>query len=89
MISYLAAKAVLTVLCLQPLPDALRGEKWAFVQLPLGPLREMLKKVEQVSRQRGQLAAVLATAGGRGGTKRGWGSGSSRAVWGGESYHRI
>lgn len=31
----------------EPLPDALRGEKWAFVQLPLGPLREMLKKVEQ------------------------------------------
>lgn len=29
----------------EPLPDALRGEKWAFVQLPLGPLREMLKRV--------------------------------------------
>jgi hypothetical protein len=33
---------------LQPLPDALRGEQWAFVQLPLRNLQEMLKKVEQV-----------------------------------------
>jgi hypothetical protein len=32
----------------QPLPDALRGEKWAFVQLPLGPLLDMLKTVEEV-----------------------------------------
>lgn len=30
----------------EPLPDALRGEQWAFVQLPLGNLKEMLKKVE-------------------------------------------
>ncbi|GBF94646.1 hypothetical protein Rsub_07382 [Raphidocelis subcapitata] len=29
----------------EQLPDALRGEKWAFVQLPLGPLLDMLKKV--------------------------------------------
>jgi hypothetical protein len=34
--------------CLQPLPDALRGEKWAFVQLPLGNLREMLGPVNEV-----------------------------------------
>jgi hypothetical protein len=33
---------------IQPLPDALRGEKWAFVQLPLGTVLEMLKKVEAV-----------------------------------------
>jgi hypothetical protein len=33
---------------LQPLPDALRGEKWAFVQLPLGNLREMMKPVNEV-----------------------------------------
>jgi hypothetical protein len=33
---------------LQPLPDALRGEKWAFVQLPLGNLREMLGPVNEV-----------------------------------------
>eukprot|EP00882_Tetradesmus_deserticola_P006731 GHRQ01007084.1.p1 GENE.GHRQ01007084.1~~GHRQ01007084.1.p1 ORF type:complete len:356 (+),score=158.32 GHRQ01007084.1:166-1233(+) len=31
----------------EPLPDALRGEKWAFVQLPLGNLREMLAPVNQ------------------------------------------
>ncbi|KAF8055656.1 RPA1A [Scenedesmus sp. PABB004] len=31
----------------EPLPDALRGEKWAFVQLPLGSLRGMLKPVEE------------------------------------------
>lgn len=30
----------------EPLPDALRGEKWAFVQLPLGALLEMLKDVD-------------------------------------------
>ncbi|KAI8473792.1 MAG: PsaB RNA binding protein [Monoraphidium minutum] len=30
----------------EPLPDALRGEKWAFVQLPLGPLLDMLKQVD-------------------------------------------
>lgn len=29
-----------------PLPDALRGEQWAFVQLPLDSLREMLQPVE-------------------------------------------
>jgi hypothetical protein len=33
---------------LQPLPDALRGEKWAFVQLPLGILQQMLARVEKV-----------------------------------------
>lgn len=33
----------------QPLPDALRGEKWAFVQLPLSNLREMLQPVGTVS----------------------------------------
>lgn len=31
----------------EPLPDALRGEQWAFVQLPLGSLRRMLRGVEQ------------------------------------------
>lgn len=36
----------------QPLPDALRGEKWAFVQLPLGPLLDMLNKVDEVRRTR-------------------------------------
>lgn len=30
----------------EPLPDALRGERWAFVQLPLGPLLDMLKAVD-------------------------------------------
>lgn len=30
----------------EPLPDALRGERWAFVQLPLGPLLDLLKKTE-------------------------------------------
>lgn len=35
--------------CLQPLPDALRGEQWAFVQLPLRQLQSMLKRVENVS----------------------------------------
>ncbi|MEW5300117.1 MAG: hypothetical protein WDW36_003071 [Sanguina aurantia] len=29
----------------EPLPDALRGEKWAFVQLPLGTLLGMLENV--------------------------------------------
>eukprot|EP00877_Chromochloris_zofingiensis_P004936 jgi/Chrzof1/14443/Cz09g03050.t1 len=29
----------------EALPDALRGEKWAFVQLPLGPLMDMLQNV--------------------------------------------
>lgn len=33
----------------QALPDALRGEQWAFVQLPLGQLKEMFKKLEDVS----------------------------------------
>lgn len=33
---------------LQPLPDALRGEQWAFVQLPLSTLQDMLERVEQV-----------------------------------------
>lgn len=33
----------------EPLPDALRGEKWAFVQLPLGPLLDMIKKVEEAN----------------------------------------
>lgn len=33
----------------QPLPDALRGEKWAFVQLPLGTLLGMLENVGEVS----------------------------------------
>jgi hypothetical protein len=31
----------------EALPDALRGEKWAFVQLPLGNLKEMLKPVQE------------------------------------------
>lgn len=31
----------------EALPDALRGEKWAFVQLPLGALKDMLKKVRR------------------------------------------
>lgn len=30
----------------EALPDALRGEKWAFVQLPLGGVMDMLKTVE-------------------------------------------
>ena len=30
----------------QELPDQLRGEAWAFVQLPLGVLREELRAVE-------------------------------------------
>lgn len=33
----------------EPLPDALRGEKWAFVQLPLSNLKEMLQPVGQGS----------------------------------------
>ena len=33
---------------MQALPDALRGEQWAFVQLPLGTLQDMLTKVEEV-----------------------------------------
>ena len=32
---------------MQDLPDALRGEKWSFVQLPLGVLREELAAVER------------------------------------------
>lgn len=32
----------------QSLPDALRGERWAFVQLPLSSLSEMLAPVEEV-----------------------------------------
>ncbi|EFJ49209.1 hypothetical protein VOLCADRAFT_74347 [Volvox carteri f. nagariensis] len=31
----------------EALPDALRGEQWAFVQLPLGTLLQMLRKVEE------------------------------------------
>ena len=31
----------------QELPDQLRGEAWAFVQLPLGVLREELQAVER------------------------------------------
>eukprot|EP00878_Enallax_costatus_P024600 GHUV01026265.1.p1 GENE.GHUV01026265.1~~GHUV01026265.1.p1 ORF type:complete len:278 (+),score=69.97 GHUV01026265.1:167-1000(+) len=31
----------------EALPDALRGEKWAFVQLPLGNLKQMLKPVAE------------------------------------------
>lgn len=31
----------------ESLPDALRGEKWAFVQLPLGNLTEMLQPVRE------------------------------------------
>ncbi|PNG99644.1 hypothetical protein TSOC_014573, partial [Tetrabaena socialis] len=31
----------------ESLPDALRGEQWAFVQLPLGTLTQMLKKVDE------------------------------------------
>lgn len=30
----------------EPLPDALRGEKWAFVQLPLSGVLDMLKSVD-------------------------------------------
>ncbi|KAG2450829.1 hypothetical protein HYH02_004663 [Chlamydomonas schloesseri] len=30
----------------EALPDALRGEQWAFVQLPLGTLQQMLKRVD-------------------------------------------
>lgn len=41
--------SLLSLLLSQPLPDALRGEKWAFVQLPLSNLREMLKPVGTVS----------------------------------------
>lgn len=33
----------------EKLPDALRGERWSFVQLPLSALREELKTVEEVS----------------------------------------
>jgi RNA-binding protein Tab2/Atab2 len=35
----------------QPTPDALRGEQWAFVQLPLGVLEEMVKDAETVTSQ--------------------------------------
>lgn len=45
----------------QDLPDALRGESWLFVQLPLGLLREELKAVE--SRQTFGAAFPLASAG--------------------------
>ncbi|KAF5840459.1 hypothetical protein DUNSADRAFT_16693 [Dunaliella salina] len=31
----------------EPLPDAMRGEQWAFVQLPLGDLLAMLKEVQE------------------------------------------
>ena len=33
----------------EKLPDALRGEKWSFVQLPLSALQQELRLVEQVS----------------------------------------
>lgn len=33
----------------QELPDALRGEAWSFVQLPLGVLQEELEAVTRVS----------------------------------------
>ena len=33
----------------EKLPDALRGEKWSFVQLPLSALQEELRLVEQVA----------------------------------------
>ena len=33
----------------EELPDALRGEQWSFVQLPLSVLQEELQSVEQVS----------------------------------------
>lgn len=33
----------------QELPDALRGEAWSFVQLPLGVLQEELESVTRVS----------------------------------------
>ena len=33
---------------LQPLPDAMRGEQWAFVQLPLNTLLGMMKEVQEV-----------------------------------------
>ena len=33
----------------EKLPDALRGEKWSFVQLPLSALQTELQLVEQVS----------------------------------------
>lgn len=42
----------------QALPDALRGEQWAFVQLPLGTLQQMLKRVEAVSGRRGAQRTV-------------------------------
>lgn len=32
----------------EKLPDALRGEKWSFVQLPLSALQQELGLVEQV-----------------------------------------
>ena len=56
----------------QPLPDALRGEKWAFVQLPLSTLREMLQPVGTVSGmdcRHGWLAPAPPPPGG------GWGGG--------------
>ncbi|GIL44701.1 hypothetical protein Vafri_2222 [Volvox africanus] len=45
----------------EALPDALRGEQWAFVQLPLGTLIQMLKKVHEGEIFGG--AFSLATAG--------------------------
>ena len=32
----------------QKLPDALRGERWSFVQLPLSTLRQELQQLEKV-----------------------------------------
>jgi hypothetical protein len=52
---------------LQPLPDALRGEKWAFVQLPLSNLREMLKPVGTVSVRFVGVVLLVSRAGGGGG----------------------
>lgn len=49
--------APLACLLPQPLPDALRGEQWAFVQLPLGNLREMLQPVEEVSGEGEQMCS--------------------------------
>lgn len=48
---------------MQPLPDALRGEKWAFVQLPLGNVLEMLKTVDSVSAGRRCTADILTFSG--------------------------
>lgn len=35
----------------EKLPDALRGERWSFVQLPLSALRDELDAVESVSQR--------------------------------------